>query len=36
MFGRIYAIVNWLVHFSFVIFACYLLIIFPITFIVYS
>lgn len=36
LFGRIYAIVSWLGHFSFVIFACYLLIIFPITFIIGS
>ncbi|MGP1954865.1 MAG: DUF3413 domain-containing protein [Arsenophonus sp. NC-TX2-MAG3] len=34
LFGRNYAIVNWLVYFSFVIFICYLLIIFPISFIV--
>lgn len=36
LFGRIYAIVSWLGHFSFVIFTCYLLIIFPITFIIGS
>lgn len=36
LFGRIYAIVSWLGHFSFVIFSCYLLIIFPITFIIGS
>ncbi|MGP1924732.1 MAG: LPS biosynthesis-modulating metalloenzyme YejM [Arsenophonus sp. NEOnobi-MAG3] len=35
-FGRIYAIVSWLGHFSFIIFACYLLIIFPLTFIICS
>lgn len=34
--GRIYAIVSWLGHFSFVVFATYLLIIFPLTFIVVS
>ncbi|MGP1958449.1 MAG: DUF3413 domain-containing protein [Arsenophonus sp. NC-CH8-MAG3] len=33
LFGRNYAIVNWIRHFSFLIFACYLLTIFPITFI---
>ena len=36
LFGCIYVIVSWLGHFSFVIFACYLLIIFPITFIIGS
>ncbi|BBV01215.1 LPS biosynthesis-modulating metalloenzyme YejM [Providencia hangzhouensis] len=34
--GRIYAFVSWLGHFSFVVFATYLLIIFPLTFIVMS
>ncbi len=34
--GRIYAIVSWLGHFSFIVFAAYLLIIFPLTFIVVS
>lgn len=34
--GRLYAIVSWLGHFSFVGFALYLLIIFPLTFIVMS
>ncbi|MEQ4675486.1 LPS biosynthesis-modulating metalloenzyme YejM [Providencia vermicola] len=34
--GRIYAFVSWLGHFSFVVFAAYLLIIFPLTFIVMS
>ncbi len=34
--GRVYAFVSWLGHFSFVVFAAYLLIIFPLTFIVMS
>lgn len=34
--GRIYALVSWLGHFSFVGFAVYLLIIFPLTFVVMS
>lgn len=34
--GRVYAFVSWLGHFSFVVFATYLLIIFPLTFIVMS
>ncbi|MCG8154813.1 LPS biosynthesis-modulating metalloenzyme YejM [Brenneria goodwinii] len=36
LFGRIYALVSWLGHFSFIGFAVYLLIIFPLTFIVMS
>ncbi|BES84524.1 membrane protein [Pectobacterium araliae] len=36
LFGRIYALVSWLGHFSFIVFAAYLLIIFPLTFIVMS
>ncbi|MFC3395957.1 LPS biosynthesis-modulating metalloenzyme YejM [Brenneria rubrifaciens] len=36
LFGRIYALVSWLGHFSFIGFAAYLLIIFPLTFIVLS
>ncbi|WP_340616473.1 LPS biosynthesis-modulating metalloenzyme YejM [Xenorhabdus entomophaga] len=36
LFGRIYALVSWLGHFSFIIFAIYLLILFPLTFIVIS
>ncbi|PWC10336.1 hypothetical protein B4923_16440 [Brenneria roseae subsp. americana] len=36
LFGRIYALVSWLGHFSFIGFAAYLLIIFPLTFIVMS
>lgn len=34
--GRIFAFVAWIGHFSFVVFACYLLIVFPLTFIVMS
>ncbi|WP_145561935.1 LPS biosynthesis-modulating metalloenzyme YejM [Yersinia aldovae] len=34
--GRIYALVNWLGHFSFIVFAAYLLVIFPLTFVVMS
>jgi membrane-anchored protein YejM (alkaline phosphatase superfamily) len=34
--GRIYALVSWLGHFSFIGFAAYLLIIFPLTFVVMS
>lgn len=34
--GRIYAISSWIGHFSFIVFAAYLLIIFPLTFIVMS
>ncbi|MCG8710185.1 DUF3413 domain-containing protein [Brenneria sp. 4F2] len=36
LFGRIYALVSWLGHFSFIGFAVYLLIIFPLTFVVMS
>ncbi|WP_338804963.1 LPS biosynthesis-modulating metalloenzyme YejM [Xenorhabdus griffiniae] len=36
LFGRIYALVSWLGHFSFIVFAIYLLILFPLTFIVMS
>ncbi|MCL2898619.1 LPS biosynthesis-modulating metalloenzyme YejM [Brenneria tiliae] len=36
LFGRIYALVSWLGHFSFIGFAAYLLIVFPLTFIVMS
>lgn len=36
LIGRIYAYCSWLGHFSFLVFACYLLIIFPLTFIVMS
>lgn len=36
LFGRIYALVSWLGHFSFVVFAAYLLVVFPLTFIVMS
>lgn len=36
LFGRIYAFVSWLGHFSFIVFAVYLLIVFPLTFIVMS
>ncbi|AOM40571.1 LPS biosynthesis-modulating metalloenzyme YejM [Xenorhabdus hominickii] len=36
LFGRIYALVSWLGHFSFIVFAIYLLILFPLTFIVIS
>ncbi|MEY0230880.1 LPS biosynthesis-modulating metalloenzyme YejM [Providencia manganoxydans] len=34
--GRVFAFVSWIGHFSFVVFACYLLIVFPLTFIVMS
>ncbi|SFU41528.1 LPS biosynthesis-modulating metalloenzyme YejM [Xenorhabdus koppenhoeferi] len=36
LFGRVYALVSWLGHFSFIVFAIYLLILFPLTFIVMS
>ncbi|MDC9590952.1 LPS biosynthesis-modulating metalloenzyme YejM [Xenorhabdus sp. XENO-10] len=36
LFGRIYALVSWLGHFSFIVFAIYLLVLFPLTFIVMS
>ncbi|MBJ7221170.1 MULTISPECIES: LPS biosynthesis-modulating metalloenzyme YejM [unclassified Brenneria] len=36
LFGRLYALVSWLGHFSFIGFAAYLLVIFPLTFIVMS
>ncbi|MCV9880018.1 LPS biosynthesis-modulating metalloenzyme YejM [Brenneria izbisi] len=36
LFGRIYALVSWLGHFSFIGFAAYLLVIFPLTFVVMS
>lgn len=36
LFGRIYALVSWLGHFSFLAFAVYLLILFPLTFVVMS
>ncbi|UAY90402.1 LPS biosynthesis-modulating metalloenzyme YejM [Pectobacterium polaris] len=36
LFGRLYALVSWLGHFSFIVFAAYLLVIFPLTFIVMS
>ncbi|PHM33080.1 LPS biosynthesis-modulating metalloenzyme YejM [Xenorhabdus innexi] len=36
LFGRIYALVSWLGHFSFIVFAAYLLVLFPLTFIVMS
>lgn len=36
LLGRIYAYASWLGHFSFIVFALYLLIIFPLTFIVMS
>ncbi|MDX7992592.1 LPS biosynthesis-modulating metalloenzyme YejM [Xenorhabdus littoralis] len=36
LFGRIYAFVSWLGHFSFIVFAIYLLILFPLTFVVMS
>ncbi|MDE9461609.1 LPS biosynthesis-modulating metalloenzyme YejM [Xenorhabdus bovienii] len=36
LFGRIYALLSWLGHFSFIVFAIYLLILFPLTFIVMS
>ncbi|CNE15139.1 LPS biosynthesis-modulating metalloenzyme YejM [Yersinia nurmii] len=34
--GRTYALVSWLGHFSFIVFAAYLLVIFPLTFVVMS
>ena len=34
--GRIYAYTSWVGHFSFIVFAAYLLIIFPLTFVVMS
>lgn len=36
LFGRVYAMISWLGHFSFIGFAAYLLIIFPLTFVVMS
>ncbi|MDR0218044.1 MAG: LPS biosynthesis-modulating metalloenzyme YejM [Enterobacteriaceae bacterium] len=36
LFGRIYALVSWLGHFSFIVFTLYLLVIFPLTFVVMS
>ncbi|CAQ83754.1 MULTISPECIES: LPS biosynthesis-modulating metalloenzyme YejM [Photorhabdus] len=36
LFGRVYALISWLGHFSFIVFAAYLLILFPLTFIVMS
>ncbi len=36
LLGRVYALVSWLGHFSFIVFAAYLLIVFPLTFIVIS
>jgi len=36
LIGRIYAITSWLGHFSFLAFALYLLIVFPLTFVVMS
>ncbi|MCC8367538.1 LPS biosynthesis-modulating metalloenzyme YejM [Xenorhabdus sp. PB61.4] len=36
LFGRIYALVSWLGHFSFIVFAAYLLVLFPLTFVVMS
>lgn len=36
LLGRIYALVSWLGHFSFITFAVYLLILFPLTFIIMS
>ncbi|SFC90914.1 LPS biosynthesis-modulating metalloenzyme YejM [Pragia fontium] len=36
LFGRIYALVSWLGHFGFITFAVYLLILFPLTFIIMS
>ncbi|TDB56179.1 LPS biosynthesis-modulating metalloenzyme YejM [Photorhabdus luminescens] len=36
LFGRVYALASWLGHFSFIIFAAYLLVLFPLTFIVMS
>ncbi|WP_145500297.1 DUF3413 domain-containing protein, partial [Yersinia bercovieri] len=36
LIGRIYALVSWLGHFSFIVFAAYLLVIFPLTFVVMS
>ncbi|WP_237385210.1 LPS biosynthesis-modulating metalloenzyme YejM [Xenorhabdus sp. Sc-CR9] len=36
LFGRVYALVSWLGHFSFIVFAIYLLLLFPLTFIVMS
>ncbi|WP_047679708.1 MULTISPECIES: LPS biosynthesis-modulating metalloenzyme YejM [Xenorhabdus] len=36
LFGRIYALVSWLGHFSFIVFTIYLLVLFPLTFIVMS
>ncbi|HGN0026427.1 TPA: LPS biosynthesis-modulating metalloenzyme YejM [Proteus mirabilis] len=34
--GRLYAIVSWMGHFSFIVFAIYILILFPLTFVVVS
>ncbi|MGL9720583.1 LPS biosynthesis-modulating metalloenzyme YejM [Symbiopectobacterium sp.] len=36
LLGRSYALVSWLGHFSFIVFAVYLLIVFPLTFVVMS
>ncbi|OWO79387.1 hypothetical protein B5C26_20955 [Photorhabdus luminescens] len=36
LFGRVYALASWLGHFSFIVFAAYLLVLFPLTFIVMS
>ncbi len=36
LIGRVYALVSWLGHFSFLVFAAYLLVIFPLTFVVMS
>ncbi|MFV8811149.1 LPS biosynthesis-modulating metalloenzyme YejM [Yersinia enterocolitica] len=36
LIGRVYALVSWLGHFSFIVFAAYLLVIFPLTFVVMS
>ncbi len=36
LIGRVYALVSWLGHFSFIVFAAYILVIFPLTFLVMS
>ncbi|WP_347254802.1 LPS biosynthesis-modulating metalloenzyme YejM [Leminorella grimontii] len=36
LFGRVYALISWLGHFSFLTFSAYLLILFPLTFVVMS
>ncbi|AYA39756.1 DUF3413 domain-containing protein [Xenorhabdus nematophila] len=36
LFGRVYALVSWLGHFSFIVFAIYLIILFPLTFVIMS